>query len=75
MLPLNPLCRRLQAFRKPSTNDSVSHESRIAGHDLWTFLYLGFLGVTVNQVCFTIGLRFTSVSHSAIIVTWAPSTP
>jgi len=88
MLLLNPLCRRLPAFRKPSpdpTNKNVipseardllspsaSHESRITSHDLWTFLYLGFLGVTVNQVCFTIGLRFTSVTHSAIIVGMGP---
>jgi drug/metabolite transporter (DMT)-like permease len=72
MLLLNPLCRRLPAFRKPSPNDSASHESRIAGHDLWTILYLGSLGVTVNQVCFTIGLRFTSVTHSAIIVGMGP---
>jgi drug/metabolite transporter (DMT)-like permease len=51
---------------------STTHEPRITPHDLWTFLYLGFLGVTVNQVCFTIGLRFTSVTHSAIIVGMGP---
>jgi drug/metabolite transporter (DMT)-like permease len=111
MLLLNPLCRRLPAFRKPSPNASpdsspnpspnknvipseardlflsstnygsrttnnessaTSHKSRLTAHDLWTFLYLGFLGVTVNQVCFTIGLRFTSVTHSAIIVGMGP---
>jgi drug/metabolite transporter (DMT)-like permease len=66
MLLLNPLCRRLPAFRKPSTG------SPLTIHDLWTFLYLGFLGVTVNQVCFTIGLRYTSVTHSAIIVGMGP---
>jgi drug/metabolite transporter (DMT)-like permease len=52
--------------------DERIHESRVTAHDLWTFLYLGFLGVTVNQVCFTIGLRFTSVTHSAIIVGMGP---
>ena len=75
MLLLNPLCRRLPAFRKPSTDpasSSASHNSQITIHDLWTFLYLGFLGVTVNQVCFTIGLRYTSVTHSAIIVGMGP---
>jgi drug/metabolite transporter (DMT)-like permease len=100
MLLLNPLCRRLPAFRKPSTPESsgsspnpkqnvvpseardlsstrhefksTSHMSPTTVHDLWTFLYLGFLGVTVNQVCFTIGLRFTSVTHSAIIVGMGP---
>ncbi len=128
MLILNPICRRLPAFRNhPSTNNPLraspnpsnsssaaaspnssasphvptspnpakkivipseardllpsstsqapritSHAQRPTPHDLWTFLYLGFLGVTVNQVCFTIGLRFTSVTHSAIIVGMGP---
>ena len=116
MLLLNPICRRLPAFRNhPSTRNPphsspnpcaswnvatspdaanknvipseardllpsstshapriTSHASRPTMHDLWTFLYLGFLGVTVNQVCFTIGLRFTSVTHSAIIVGMGP---
>jgi drug/metabolite transporter (DMT)-like permease len=68
MVLLNPICRRLPAFRKQSSTNGA----RITLHDLWTFLYLGFLGVTVNQVCFTIGLRFTSVTHSAIIVGMGP---
>jgi drug/metabolite transporter (DMT)-like permease len=102
MILLNPLCRRLPAFRKPviglrdfsaslpaSSNPSktvipslqgtrdllfslTSQKSRPTLHDLWTFLYLGFLGVTVNQVCFTIGLHYTSVTHSAIIVGMGP---
>ena len=97
MLLLNPICRRLPAFRNhPPTNNplhssnssskenvipseardmlpsSTSHASRPTILDLWTFLYLGFFGVTVNQVCFTIGLRFTSVTHSAIIVGMGP---
>jgi drug/metabolite transporter (DMT)-like permease len=40
--------------------------------DAWTFLYLGFFGVSVNQFCFTLGLHYTSVSHSAIIVGMGP---
>lgn len=40
--------------------------------DLWTFIYLGFFGVVVNQMCFTIGLRYTSVSHAAVIVGLGP---
>ncbi len=75
MLALNPLARSLPAFRKPVSDlasSSTSHNSPITLQDLWTFLYLGFLGVTVNQVCFTIGLRYTSVTHSAIIVGMGP---
>jgi drug/metabolite transporter (DMT)-like permease len=40
--------------------------------DLWTFAYLGFFGVVVNQMCFTMGLRYTSVSHAAVIVGMGP---
>lgn len=36
--------------------------------DFWKFAYLGILGVGVNQVCFTIGLNYTTVGHSALIV-------
>src|SRR5258707_14458544 len=42
------------------------------GRDLWTFIYLGFFGVAINQSCFTIGLRYTSISHSAVIVGMGP---
>jgi drug/metabolite transporter (DMT)-like permease len=44
----------------------------ICSGDLWTFLYLGFFGVVTNQLCFTIGLRYTSVSHAAVIVGMGP---
>jgi drug/metabolite transporter (DMT)-like permease len=33
---------------------------------------MGFFGVTINQVCFTVGLRYTSVSHAAVIVGMGP---
>ena len=51
---------------------STSHESRNTGHDFWVFFYLGFFGVAVNQFCFTLGLRYTNVTHSSIIVGLAP---
>jgi drug/metabolite transporter (DMT)-like permease len=34
---------------------------------IWTFAYLGFFGVIVNQGLFTLGLDYTTSSHSAII--------
>jgi drug/metabolite transporter (DMT)-like permease len=40
--------------------------------DLWTFIYLGFFGILINQGCFTIGLSFTSSEHSVIVVALAP---
>ena len=51
---------------------SSTHEPRLTIHDLWTFAYLGFFGVSVNQFCFTLGLRYTNVTHSSIIVGMAP---
>jgi drug/metabolite transporter (DMT)-like permease len=44
----------------------------ITAHDLWVFTYLGFFGVCVNQICFTVGLRYTSVGHAAVIVGMGP---
>jgi drug/metabolite transporter (DMT)-like permease len=59
---------RLSAFAEsaPARNRAFTRR------DVWTFLYLGFFGVSVNQFCFTLGLRYTSVSHSAVIVGMGP---
>jgi drug/metabolite transporter (DMT)-like permease len=40
--------------------------------DAWPFLYLGFLGVVVNQGLFTVGLNFTTSDHSAVIIAIGP---
>jgi len=45
---------------------------RFSGRDIWTFAYLGFFSVVMNQVGFTVGLRYTSVTHSAVIVGMGP---
>lgn len=66
MLAIAPICRCLPIF---SVN---RRKSKITGQDLWTFFYLGFFGVAVNQLCFTIGLSHTNVTHSSIIVGLAP---
>lgn len=68
MIPIYVVCSRLPAFAEAA-------EARRRGfsvRDLWTFLYLGFFGVTMNQMCFTIGLRYTSVSHSSVVVGLGP---
>jgi drug/metabolite transporter (DMT)-like permease len=39
---------------------------------LWTATYLGFFGGFLNQGCFTVGLNYTSVSHSSLIIGCAP---
>jgi drug/metabolite transporter (DMT)-like permease len=59
---------RLPAFAGPSGDRKQGWTRR----DAWRFLYLGFFGVSVNQFCFTLGLHYTSVSHSAVIVGMGP---
>lgn len=68
MIPVYLLCLRLRAFA-----EAAEHRRRgFVARDFWVFAYLGFFGVTINQMCFTIGLHFTSVSHSAVIVGLSP---
>ncbi|MGH9792500.1 MAG: DMT family transporter [Candidatus Acidiferrales bacterium] len=40
--------------------------------DMWEFVKLGFFGVAINQMCFTIGIHYTTVSHSSLIVGMGP---
>src|SRR6266851_476990 len=68
MLPFYLCCSRLPAFAEAAQ----SRRHRFTLRDFWTFLYMGFFGVTINQVCFTVGLRYTSVSHAAVIVGMGP---
>jgi drug/metabolite transporter (DMT)-like permease len=68
MIPFYRLCSRLPAFAEAAE----ARQRSWTLHDLWTFLYMGFFGVTVNQICFTVGLRYTSVSHAAVIVGMGP---
>ena len=68
MVPVYFSCLRLRAFAEAA----ALRRRGFAIGDFWTFLYLGFFGVTMNQMCFTIGLYFTHVSHSAVIVGLGP---
>jgi len=61
-------CLRLPAFAEAAR----ARRSGWTRRDLWTFLYLGFFGVTLNQFGFTVGIRYTSVIHSAIICSLSP---
>lgn len=68
MVPFYLFCSRLPAFAEAG-------EARQRGwtvRDAWIFLYMGFFGVVMNQVCFTVGLRYTSVSHASVIVGMGP---
>lgn len=66
MVAIAPLCRRLPMF------PSAGHQARLTLRDFYTFAYLGLFGVSINQFCFTLGLRYTNVTHSSIIVGLAP---
>jgi len=68
MVPLYLVCKRLPAFAEAAQ----ARRAGFTGRDLWTFVYLGFFGVIVNQLCFTIGLYYTSVGHAAVIVGMGP---
>lgn len=68
MIPVYFYCLRLKAFAEAA---DLRRRGFTRG-DFWTFLYLGFFGVAVNQMCFTIGLHFTSVGHAAVIVGLGP---
>jgi drug/metabolite transporter (DMT)-like permease len=68
MVPAYLVCSRLPAFAEAVRIRRQGFSRR----DLWTFIYLGFFGVVVNQMCFTAGLRYTSVSHAAVIVGMGP---
>ncbi|HET8923769.1 MAG TPA: EamA family transporter [Candidatus Acidoferrum sp.] len=68
MIPTYFLCSRMPAFAEAA---NVRRRGFFA-RDLWVFLYLGFFGVTVNQICFTVGVYFTRVSHAAVIVGLGP---
>lgn len=65
MVPLYFASRRLAVF-------APAQKIPFTARDIWTFTYLGFFGVSINQVCFTAGLRYTSVGHSAILVAMGP---
>lgn len=68
MIPFYLCLRGLPAFGEAAAARKRSFTRR----DAWRFLYLGFFGVSVNQFCFTLGLHYTSVNHSAVIVGMGP---
>jgi drug/metabolite transporter (DMT)-like permease len=74
MVPFYLVTARLKLFpgAAPQGSSAANAERLTTWRDLWTFAYLGFFGVSINQFCFTLGLHYTSVSHSAVIVGMGP---
>jgi len=68
MLLFYPVAARLSAF----SADLRAHKQKRTARDVFTFAYLGFFCVSLNQMCFTVGLRYTSVAHSSIILGMGP---
>ena len=68
MLLFYPVAARLPAF----SADLKAHKQKRTLRDIFTFAYLGFFCVSLNQMCFTVGLRYTSVAHSSIILGMGP---
>jgi drug/metabolite transporter (DMT)-like permease len=68
MLMIYPAAARFSAF----SADLQAHRQKRNARDLFTFAYLGFFCVALNQMCFTIGLHYTSVVHSSIILGMGP---
>lgn len=68
MLIIYPIAARLPAF----ASDLQAHKQKRTLRDLFTFAYLGFFCVALNQMCFTVGLRYTSVAHSSVILGMGP---
>ena len=50
----------------------AGRRTRFDRHDFWKFVQLGVLGVVMNQMFFTIGLNYTTVGYSALIVGMGP---
>ena len=68
MLPAYLIFSRTAAFA-----DALKTRARgFNAWDLWTFFYIGFFGVVINQMCFALGLNHTAVSHGAVIIGMAP---
>ena len=72
--PITLTCLRLQlaAFIMLAIYFSRRERQPLKLGDAWPFLYLGFLGVVVNQGLFTVGLNFTTSDHSAVIIAIGP---
>ena len=72
--PVTLTCLRLQlaAFIMLAIYFSRRERQPLKLRDAWPFLYLGFLGVIVNQGLFTVGLNFTTSDHSAVIIAIGP---
>ncbi len=69
-LILAPLYLLWGAGLRTPSGEIVAGRSR--RRDFWIFVQLGLLNVAINQTCFTVGLQYTTVGHSALIIGMTP---
>jgi len=67
-----PVLFFLRAGNRHNLKVQVEVSQKRKLHALWTITYLAFFGVVLNQGGFTVGLNYTSVSHSSLIIGCAP---
>lgn len=65
-------CTKAGVREHPKAVRDISPQSNSALNLAWTVTYLGFFGVVLNQGGFTVGLDYTSISHSSLIIACAP---
>lgn len=72
--PITLVCLRLQlaAFLMLAIYFMRPNRQPLRLGDVWPFLYLGFLGVVINQGLFTVGLNYTTSNHSAVLIAVGP---
>lgn len=68
MIPINLFYRRMPAFAEAAE----AQRRGFSKLDYWRFAYLGFFGVAVNQTCFTMALRYTSIAHASVLIALGP---
>ena len=65
MLPIYCFSRSRQSF-------VTGTKKGVDPGDRRTFVLLALVGVVINQGCFVLGLNYTTVGHSALIIAMAP---
>jgi drug/metabolite transporter (DMT)-like permease len=55
-------------------NSQPGLRKKIERRDFWIFLLLAVFGIVINQGCFVVGLNYTTVGHSALIMGMGPIT-
>ena len=72
MLGIYLVSARTAARTAARTTPSTTPRKKFTRRDYFHFARLGFLGVIMNQILFTVGLDLTTVGHSSLIIAIGP---